>query len=166
MTPEQIKTRELSSRSLIDPYKKEGKKNKVKINKTVPKKKVTKAMKRATNSRMRSIGGSQYLAMYRPCLRYFADYYNIKPVEAEFLLWAHAYEYYTVKDAMDLFLIGRNLERINMRLKNKHLIVKLYGGYRHEGIDAKWAVSPDVAKFITKYVYGVIEGRVSFPSYY
>lgn len=166
MTPEQLRARELSSRSLTDPYRREGKKNKYKINRRAPKKKVTKAMKKATNSRMRSIGGNQYLAIYRLCLRFMADNYNIKPVEAEFLIWAHAYEYYTVKDAMSLFLIGRNLERINMGLKNKGLIVQLYGGYREEGLEAKWAVAPDVNRFVSRYVYGVMEGRNEFPSYY
>ena len=166
MTPEQIKTRELSARSFLDPYKKEGKRNKVKINKSVAKRKVTKAMKKATTSRMRKNGGNQYLALYRVCLRYLADHYNIKPVEAEFLVWAHAYEYYTIKDAMSLFLIGRNLERVNMNLRHKGLVVKMHGGYRVEGIEAKWTIHPNAAKFITRYVYGVLEERIEFPSFY
>ena len=165
MTPEQIRTRELSSRSLRDPYKKHAKNTK-KIRKNLPKYKVSKGMKRATNSRMKDKTDKTYLAMYRIALRYLADNYNIKPVEAEFLIWAYSYEYYTVKDAMDLFMIGRNLERINHTLSRKGLIVMLYGGFREEGIDAKWCLEASVGRFISRYVYGVLEGRTEFPNYY
>jgi len=161
----QLKRRELSSRSLKDPYKKQVN-NKRKIHKNAPKYKVSRGMKRAVNSRMKDNSQTTYLSLYRIVLRYLADTYNIKPVEAEFLIWAHSYEYYTVRDAMDLFLIGKNLERINMSLKNKGLIVMLYGGYREEGLEAKWCLEASVSRFIARYVYGIIEGRTEFPNYF
>jgi hypothetical protein len=166
MTKEEIERRELSARGFCDPYKKHSK-NKHKINRRRGKKYVSSAIKNAKNSKMR--GDDRlitFLALYRPLLRYFADHHNIKPVEAEFLIWAHAYEYFIIDDAMSLFFIGQNLRKIVSKLTREGLLVKMYGGHRAEGIPAKFCVSQGVSWFVSKYIYGVMLGQEELPEHY